>query len=236
MESAAGNENAAGVPAPSIFQPGDLTLPQSFNNEQLYQLQKKPFNSNAALWLTHIPSGCTIRELIRAIISVGPTGRILFTRLLPPKQLERGCAAKVVFATREEAQQLRILAQAGKLMIAGLYIWADWHRSPSSSFINIEPISRVVVIEGPSHTVNKRSLMNLFRSQIRRFDTEDVWEHESPAEFGHARRSSVVWRFGSWYDQAELAVEVLQREYPNSVEVGYGVDPCAFPAPAGYIA
>lgn len=235
MESAAGTQNAVGVPAPSIFQPDDLTLLESVNNDHNYQ-PHNPFDRNAALWLTYLPLGCTVRRLIRAITSIGPTGRILFTRLLPPNRPQRGCAAKVVFATREEAKQLLDLAQAGKLMISGLHIWADWHHSLSSSFIAIEPISRVLVIEGPSHTVNKRSLSNLFRSQLGRFDTEDVWEHEGPAEFGQPRRASVVWRFGSWYDQAETALEVLQKECPTSVEVRYGVDPCAFPAPAGYIA
>lgn len=114
------------LPIPSISQPGELTRMQDINMDSIHQL-RNPSDNNAALWVKNLPPGCTIRQLIRAITSVGPTGRILFSKILPPERPGQQWAAKVVFATREEAQRLRELAQKNKFFVEGRLIWVDWN-------------------------------------------------------------------------------------------------------------
>lgn len=216
---------------PPISQPDEL---QSVTMDSTYQL-RNPSDNNAALWVKNLPPGCTIHQLIRAIISVGPTGRILFSKIVPPSRPGQQWAAKVVFATREEAQRLRGLAQKNEFVMEGRRIWADWHRFFSSSFLALEPITRVLVVEGPINIVNIQNLDQMFKRQLKRFDTEAVTFRELPAAADGMRRASVVWRFGSWYDQAETAAQQLEAKYPGIVEVRYGLDPCASPAPGDFL-
>lgn len=222
------------LPITSISQPDELVRMQNINMDSIYQL-RNPSDNNAALWVKNLPRGCTIRQLIRAIISVGPTGRILFSKILAPERAGQQWAAKVVFATREEAQRLRELAQKNKFFIQGHRIWVDWNWVFSSSFLALEPITRVLIIEGPTRFVNIYNLDRMFKKKLKRFDTEEVTFQELPTGADGVPRGSVVWRFGSWYDQAETAAQQLEARYPGTVEVRYGLDPCAFPAPDDFL-
>lgn len=219
---------------PSISQPDELIRMQSVDMDSIYQL-RNPSDNNAALWVKNLPPGCTIRQLIRAITSVGPTGRILFSKIVPPYRPEHQWAAKVVFATREEAQRLRGLAQKNEFVMEGRLIWVDWHRFFSSSFLALEPITRVLTIEGPIKIVNIHNLDRMFKRKLKKFDTEEVIFQELPTGADGVRRASIVWRFGSWYDQAETAIQQLEAKYLGVVEVRYGLDPCASPAPGGFL-
>lgn len=207
---------------------------QGINMNSTYQI-RNPSATNAALWIKNLPPGCTVRQLIRAITSVGPTGRILFSKIIPPDRPDHQWAAKVVFATREEAQRLLSLAQRDRFFVGGRRVWADWNWVFSSSFLALEPITRVLIIEGPTKIVNIYNLDRVFREQLKKFDTEEVTFRDLPARGDGVRRGSVTWRFGSWYDQAEAAVQQLGSRYPGVVEVRYGLDPCASPAPRDFL-
>lgn len=220
-------------PNRSIYQPDELIRTQGVNMDSNYLL-RNPSDNNAALWVKNLPPGCTIRQLIRGITSVGPTGRILFSKIVPPFRPTHQWAAKVVFATREEAQRLRGLAQKGEFIMEGRRIWADWHRYFSSSFLALEPITRVLIIEGPKNIVNIYNLDRMFQKELKKVDTEEVIMNELPTGADGVRRRSIVWRFGSWYDQAETAVQQLEAKYPG-IEVRYGLDPCALPAPDDFL-
>lgn len=219
---------------PSTPQPDALTNMQGVEINSNYQVEN-PEANNAALWVKNIPPGCTIRKLLRGITSVGPTGRIMYSKIVPPARPDQQWAAKVVFATREEAQRLRGLAQNGGFFMEGRRIWADWNRFFSSSFLALEPITRVLVIEGPTPIVNIAFLDRIFKRKLKKVDTEEVILEEVTAQAGGVPRARIVWRFGSWYDQAETAAQQLQARYPGTVEVGYGLDPCASPAPDGFL-
>lgn len=218
---------------PSISQPDEHIRMPAIAMDSTYLL-RNPSDNNAALWVKNLPPGCTIRQLIRAITSVGPTGRILFSKIIPPYRPTHKWAAKVVFATREEAQRLRSLAQKGEFVMEGRQIWADWHRHFSSSFLALEPITRVLIIEGPANIVNIYNLDQMFKKQLKKVDTEEVIMNELPIGADGVRRRSIVWRFGSWYDQAETALQQLEAKYPG-IDVRYGLDPCAFPAPDDFL-
>ncbi|KAI7774415.1 hypothetical protein LA080_008809 [Diaporthe eres] len=64
---------------------------------------------------------------------------------------------------------------------------------------------------------------------------EEVAFEDLPTEGNGVRRGSIVWRFGSWYDQAETAIRQLEAKYRGTVEVRYGLDPCASPAPDDFL-
>lgn len=181
-----------------------------------------PLYNNAALWLNNLPPDCTVRQLIRAIISVGPTGRILFCKIVRPYLPRHNWAAKVVFATRLEARRLLAVSRSGLFLVQGHRIYVDWHRVLSTSFDAIEPITRVLIIEGPSHIVNRPVLQAYFKRTLSRLDTEEVIEMEKPDGC-----ASIVWRFGSWFGQAQTAAAALEEDYTNLVDVRYGLDPCA---------
>ncbi|KUI60139.1 hypothetical protein VP1G_07372 [Cytospora mali] len=175
-----------------------------------------PFDQNAALWLNHLPRDCTVRQLIRAIISIGPTGRILFCKIVRPYLPGHSWAAKIVFATRQEAQRLLNVSRSGRFLIQGQRVFVDWHRVLSTSFQAVEPITRVLVIEGPSYIVNRPGLQAYFRRKLTRFNTEQIVELGD--ENGPGNRASIVWRFGSWFGQAQVAAEVIQEDYAGLVD------------------
>ncbi|ROW16422.1 hypothetical protein VPNG_02826 [Cytospora leucostoma] len=179
------------------------------------------FEQNAALWLTHLPPDCTVRQLIRAIISVGPTGRILFCKIVRPYLPEHTWAAKVVFATRPEAQRLIAVSRCNQFIMQYRHIYVDWHRVLSTSFYAIEPITRVLIIEGPLHIVNRPGLQAYFK-KLTRIDTEEVIELGARYD---RQRACIVWRFGSWFGQAEAAAAALAKDYADMVDVRYGLDP-----------
>lgn len=218
----------------STSQSDALIKAQDVYVDSTYQL-RNPSATNAALWVKNLPQGCTIQQLIRAITSVGPTGRILFSKVIPPDRPNHQWAAKVVFATRDEAHRLLSLAQKGRFFVGGCRIWADWHRVFSSSFLAVEPITRVLIIQGPTKIVNIYNIDRVLRKQLKKFDTEEVTFQDLPAGDNGAPRGSITWRFGSWYDQAEAAVQQLEARYPGIVDVRYGPDPCASPAPPDFL-
>ncbi|ROW10274.1 hypothetical protein VMCG_01921 [Cytospora schulzeri] len=201
-----------------------LSTPQSSITDNDHE-PNDPFRHNAALWLTNLPPNCTIRQLIRAIISVGPTGRILFCKIAPPYLSKHNWAAKVVFATRLEARRLLAVSRSRLFFVRGHRIHVDWHRVLSTSFHAIEPITRVLIIEGPSYIVDRSALRAYFRRKLRTLDTEEVIELERPE--GDRQRATIIWRFGSWFGQAQTAAAALGEDYPDLVDVHYGLDPCA---------
>lgn len=106
----------------------------------------------------------------------------------------------------------------------GRRIWVDWNRVFSSSFLALEPITRVLIIEGPTPIVNVCFFDRLFKRKLKKFDTEEVILEEITTQAGGVPRARITWRFGSWYDQAEIAAQQLQARYRGAVEVGYGLD------------
>ncbi|KUI74463.1 Protein sex-lethal [Cytospora mali] len=220
------------VPRHSNRQDGPNRASQSSASHRHGPEPDDPFNQNAALWLNHLPRDCTVRQLIRAIISIGPTGRILFCKIVRPYLPGHSWAAKIVFATRQEAQRLLDVSRSGRLLVQGQRVFVDWHRVLSTSFQAVEPITRVLVIEGPSYIVNRPGLQDYFRRRLTRFNTEQVVELGGANSVG--QHAGIVWRFGSWFGQAQVAAEALQEDYAGLVDVRYGPDPCAFPPPDGF--
>lgn len=88
------------------------------------------------------------------------------------------------------------------------------------------------MIEGPSHIVNRPALQAYFKKKLTWLETEEVIEVEKP-EYDR-QRARIIWRFGSWFNQAQDAVAALQEDYAQLVDVRYGLDPCAYFPPADF--
>lgn len=52
-----------------------------------------PHSENAALWLTNLPPGVTVAELLGAIAAAGPVGRVWSLHINPPREVGGGAAA-----------------------------------------------------------------------------------------------------------------------------------------------
>jgi hypothetical protein len=89
MNASAPKDQALSLPTPSTSRLDELLHMQSVDMVTIYQ-PPNPFDNNAALWLKHLPQGCTIPQLIQAISSVGPIGRILLGSSLREGRL--GCS------------------------------------------------------------------------------------------------------------------------------------------------
>ncbi|KAK7743929.1 hypothetical protein SLS53_003951 [Cytospora paraplurivora] len=226
-----GSNNTFDLP-PRDYQHDGLGQPPQASMANIGGGPDDPFEQNAALWLTYLPPNCTVRQLIRAIISVGPTGRILFCKIVRPYLPEHTWAAKVVFATRLEAQRLLAVSRCNRFIMQYQHVYVDWHRVLSTSFYAIEPITRVLIIEGPLRTVNRPGLQAFFKKKLAWFDTEEVIELGGRYD---RQRACIVWRFGSWFGQAETAAAALAKEYADMVDVRYGLDPCAAPPPENFV-
>lgn len=90
--------------------------------------------------------------------------------------------------------------------------------------------SRVLLIYGPSSFVNYHSLTAYFQSKLE-FQIDEVF----PLAVSSGPDDGVLleYRFGSFRCQAEAAKMALTREYPDTVKVWFGEDPCdALSSPA----
>ncbi|KAF3765751.1 hypothetical protein M406DRAFT_68169 [Cryphonectria parasitica EP155] len=212
------------------------------------QPKKNPLDQTTALSIINIPPSTTVRDLIRSIMSVGPTGRILFARLYETPSSSSPTpakTAKVAFATRAEAQRLFVIAHQGLFQVQGATVRAFWSSELWTSLECAGPISRVLIIQGPREVVNQNRLRQYFQNRLRRCDTEHFVftelnnEPEREGGGGNGGASGhvqAIWRFGSWFDQAEMAVECLKRDFPLLVTVRYGYDPCCCsPGPAARV-
>lgn len=136
-------------------------------------------------------------------------GKIWSTVINPanPQEGKLYAAAKVVFFTREGAERLIHLIEAGRLVVAG--------RRPRTVFNRIKSVpqkestkSRVVILEGPAALVNERKLNEWFLTKFT-YQTESVQllTHNS------ARNTNVLeWQFGSYRAQAEAVVIAVRKE------------------------
>ncbi|KAL8367074.1 hypothetical protein RB595_007984 [Gaeumannomyces hyphopodioides] len=85
--------------------------------------------------------------------------------------------------------------------------------------------SRVLLIYGPSRFVNFDSLTAYFRSKLE-FQVDEVLTLAVSSPGGPDDGVLLEYRFGSFRCQAEAAKMALTREYPDTVKVWFGEDPC----------
>lgn len=207
-----------------------------------------PHSENAAVWLTNLPPTITVQELLGAVTSHGPMGRIWSTHINPPKgtsltpyqQIQptdlplshRTSAAKIIFYQPFEAQRLLALANRRAFILLDRcngqhYVARATHnrqRTPAQPMPN--ETSRVLLIAGPKWFVSEEKLHELF-SLYFVYQTEEVVVLKEDKGASGAKQRVLEWRFGSMRAQAQAAYRLLTGPgFEDVVSVAWGRDPC----------
>lgn len=175
-----------------------------------------PEHESCSVYLTGLPPNCTINMLLSPIRGVG---KIFQSSTTPPNGRHATSAAKIVFWQREALDRFAALCQAGRYVVASYRPRLTMNRIRVASQKE-SPASRVVQVEGPSHTVTRESLEWLF-SRCFYYDLDDVVV--LPSAVGRTR---IEFRFASYRCQAEVAYRLLKND-AGLVRVFWGADPCA---------
>lgn len=179
-----------------------------------------PDSENCAVWITNLPTKCTQKDLLQALMLHRP-GRVWATHVSGPAQPKhRHAAAKLVFYHPDEAKRFLELSRQPGIFVEDRRISAIYNKQRVPAQKYSRPTSRALEIRGDKAIVNEKFLRSLFVSHFK-FEDEAV---EVLAEFGNTR--VIEWRFGSMRAQAASAYSILERMYP-CVDIRYATDPCA---------
>ncbi|KAL7921879.1 hypothetical protein ACQKWADRAFT_327437 [Trichoderma austrokoningii] len=174
---------------------------------------------NCALWLTNLPSGVSIHQLLKSIRNVG---RIWCSYInFPDFSTHATAAAKVVFFTPEAAQQLLSDSWTRGLYVEGQRVRVSHNRIKYASHATSGRMSRVLIITGHADFVNEATLTKFFKDRFI-FQLDQVTHLISAGE-----RSVIEFRFGSYRCQSQMGKMSLEKDRPYGLEkVEFGDDPC----------
>ncbi|KAJ4387820.1 hypothetical protein N0V93_008423 [Gnomoniopsis smithogilvyi] len=198
-----------------------MSLNYHGNHENSRNISAKiPENQNCAVWITNLPSHCTTRALLRALMHHRP-GRIWATHINAAEEpRHRHAAAKIIFYHPAEAKRLLKLALKPGIYVQNHRISAIYNKQRVAAQEYDYPTSRALEIRGDKAIVSEQFLRSLFEQHFK-FEDEAV---DVLAEFKDVR--VIEWRFGSMRAQAASAYQLLERMYP-CVDIRYATDPCA---------
>jgi hypothetical protein len=194
-----------------------------------------PDELNCSLWITNLPTTCTIHSLLT---NVRGCGKVYATVINPP-DYHKGhltSAAKLVFFSVDGARALLQQARLGLFIVNGYVPKVVYNRVKTAAQKPC-PECRVIHVEGPSQIVNVEYLSNWFTLTGGFTYEVDSINLLSESQTGGWRR--LEWQFGSFRCQAAAAVMRIEQERRNidvgdyeqslwrQVTVYYGVDPCA---------
>ncbi|KAI1214776.1 uncharacterized protein F4807DRAFT_466248 [Annulohypoxylon truncatum] len=182
---------------------------------------------NCRLWISGLPPGCTISELLKEVRGVGP---IYATHIVPPliRVLETETkvdiptsAASLTFFTASAAH-LFLIRHTIHPFTVGSYTTAVSRHRIRTKPVPVDGQSRVLVITGDPDIVTPEKLTSLFTEKWNiRYET-DFMEY-TPGQGSN----EIIWAFGSFRAQAE-AVYIRLSKYPaKNITIRYESDPCA---------
>ncbi|KAI8964324.1 hypothetical protein F5Y11DRAFT_316731 [Daldinia sp. FL1419] len=176
-----------------------------------------PESENCAVWMDQLPAGIDYPTLLSQLRG---TGKIYAIFISPPEENRHpGCAAKVVFWRRGGVQRILQKSRDGKIKFGDQVPTVRMNRIKRSA----QPISnrsRVIVMRGPSAIVNLNDIL-LFLNQRCYFDLESVEVYQI-----NTILSAMRWTFASFRNQAETAMDKLEKELGGEIECFWGEDPC----------
>ncbi|KAI3325954.1 hypothetical protein HD806DRAFT_532607 [Xylariaceae sp. AK1471] len=193
-----------------------------------------PAEQSTSVWITNLPPDVDYALLLSCIRNVG---KIYATVINPPQITHTTSAAKIVFFSVEAKERLLALSRSGQFIVGNFIPLVRLNRiktaaQPENS-AGIGPVSRVLLITGPTSVVSEAFLCDFFRRYCA-FDLEYV--RHVPLGNG---RATMEWAFGSYRCQAERVFAVIRRcmveaarGIPGaqhvwaSVDVQFGRDPC----------
>lgn len=176
-------------------------------------------DENCALWLTNLPSGTSIQQLLKSIRNVG---RIWCTYInYPDFNAHDTAAAKVVFFTPEAAQQLLSISWTRGLYIENQRVRVSHNRIKYGSHAVAGRMSRVLIITGLAEFVNEASLLKFFKDRFI-FQLDEVTQLITAGG-----RAVIEFKFGSYRCQSQMGKMSLEKDRPYGLKkVEFGDDPC----------
>ncbi|GFP54329.1 hypothetical protein ACSS6W_002042 [Trichoderma asperelloides] len=174
---------------------------------------------NCALWLTNLPPGVTIHQLLKGIRNVG---RVWCSYINYPDYVtHQTAAAKVVFFTPEAAQQLLSVSWTRGLFVQGYRVKVSHNRIKYGSHAIAGKMSRVLIITGHAEFVNEATLTKFFKDRFI-FQLDEVTELIKAGG-----RAVMEFKFGSYRCQSQMGKMSLEKDRPLGLEkVEFGDDPC----------
>ncbi|KAM7196652.1 hypothetical protein V8F33_005992 [Rhypophila sp. PSN 637] len=206
-----------------------------------------PPHLSTSLYLTNIPNGCSVKNLLDVLTLHGPFGKIYQVYISPgtPENGYSTSAAKIAMFTRQAAEALFVFIKGGRLLMGGYVVRVAWNRVlvPEQERRGSYCLSRVLVIEGPKKIVSFENLERFLRSRIvyqlqdvkileetgpTEEEEAEVRDNDIDAEWKRKRMGTrkMEWVFGSYRAQAQTAKMALKRRWPELL-VRHGVDPVA---------
>ncbi|KAK4212554.1 hypothetical protein QBC37DRAFT_266828, partial [Rhypophila decipiens] len=190
-----------------------------------------PPHLSTSLYLTNIPNGCSVKNLLDALTLHGPFGKIYQVYISPgtPENGYSTSAAKIAMFTRQAAESLFVFVREGRLSMGGYVVRAAWNRVlvPEQERRGSYYLSRVLVIEGPKKIVSFENLERFLRSRIvYQLQNVKILEETGPTSEEEEEEAQMEWVFGSYRAQAQTAKMALKRRWPE-LSVRHGVDPVA---------
>lgn len=174
---------------------------------------------NCALWLTNLPPGVSIYQLLKSIRNVG---RVWCSYINYPDFLNhQTAAAKVVFFTPEAAQQLLSVSWTRGLYVEGYRVKVSHNRIKYGKNAIAGKMSRVLIITGHAEFVNEATLSKFFKDRF-------IYQLDEVTQLIRAGGRAVVeFKFGSYRCQSQMGKMSLEKDRPFGLEkVEFGDDPC----------
>lgn len=186
---------------------------------------------STSLYFYNLHPSMTLKELLDALIPLGPFGKVQQSNVKPPdpKNGYHYCGAKVAMFHRCEAELLKKTVENREkpVYIKGLKVFVRWNTQKVDDFGKKHAgkmyMSRTLEIQGPKHLVNIQGLYDHFKSKFL-FDLQDVVLVYEDDDIRHLR-----WVFASVLAQSEMAFLSLKERKYNEVEFRYGQDPLDIP-------
>ncbi|KAI1087630.1 hypothetical protein F5B19DRAFT_497208 [Rostrohypoxylon terebratum] len=179
-------------------------------------------HKNTNLWVTGLPAGITVNELLGAITD---TGRIRSTVINQPTQSIATAAASISFFHRRDAVKLYRKIEQGHICLRGRFPLVQWNRNKVGESAVPPYTTRVLLIAGDPQIVNEEFLTSFFSKKFV-YDIDCIVDHGIVDGF-EGPIGRIEYRFGSWRSQASSARLALLLELKGFLLVKYGPDPCA---------
>lgn len=198
--------------------------------------------------LSDLPPGTTRVDIVKAMMTAGPTGRILAMTLTPAGQGRNPLRvqASIEFDSYPSADRLCNLARGNRFVVNGVrpHIKLQIKRANSERGPSVDPAgrprdqykdtvahSRVLLLKGRSD--DPRLEVSTIRRLLRGHDVPLDTEMVEVKDYKDGGWRVITWRFCSWRYQARLALKILRTEiscqqgrFPP-VKISYEHDPCA---------
>lgn len=187
-----------------------------------------PARDHCTIVLDDLPPQTTVVDLVRAIARIGPVGRVIHSKMMPPLDPRASRTGMIEFANDDSAQRLGVLAFSKRFHLFGKPVWNyklmpllrnDLRPPPADA-------TRVLVIDGPKdHKLMTSSALRKFFGRKVKGASATNDSHRVMDSTNAPNRVTIIWAFTTWRGGAYFARAALRRQYPE-LTVTFAEDPC----------